>query len=162
MPITEVDKTTKDLELRRDKFCQLYASDVEFFGNGVQAYAEAYNIDLSKKGAYTGARASASRLLTNANVLKRINELLESAVLNDEFVDKQLAFLITQNAELGVKVKAIGEYNKLRARITQTLSNKGGEVETITSITYMPKQLPDEYWKQSGRTTPDQANNNSQ
>lgn len=162
MPITEVDKTPKDLELRRAKFCELYASDAEFFGNGVQAYIEAYGIDVNKKGAYASARTGAYRLLTNDDVLKRINELLESAVLNDEFVDKQLAFLITQNAELGVKVKAIGEYNKLRARITQTLSNKDGEVETITSITYMPKQLPDEYWKQNGRTTPDQANNNSQ
>lgn len=37
----------------------------------------------------------------------------------------------------------------------------GTPIETNTSITYMPKQLPDEYWKNGG-TTPDPANHDSQ
>jgi hypothetical protein len=79
------------------KFGKLYASEREFFGNGVQAYAEAYGIDLSTRGAYQSAKSAASRLLTNVNLLAYINELLE-VVLNEAHVDKQLAFLITQNA----------------------------------------------------------------
>lgn len=37
----------------------------------------------------------------------------------------------------------------------------GAPIETNSSITYMPKQLPDEYWKNGG-TTPDPANHDSQ
>lgn len=100
-------------------FCKLYASDKEFFGNGVESYAEAYNFDLTaRKGNYEIAKSAASRLLTNVNVLAHINELLEEGGLNDAFVDKQLHFVITQNAEFSSKVAAIREYNKLKQRIT--------------------------------------------
>lgn len=108
----------KELNLKQVKFCELYASDVEFFGNGTQAYIEAYDIDITKsKGVYAAARSSAHNLLTNPNILTKINELLESATLNDEFVDKQIAFLITQNADFGAKMSAIKEYNQLKKRI---------------------------------------------
>lgn len=110
-----------DLKPKQKLFCEYFASDREFFGNGTESYIEAYDIDTSKKGAYAGARASASRLLTNANILGYINELLESAVLNDEFVDKQIAFLIAQNADFGSKMSAIKEYNALKQRITKKL-----------------------------------------
>lgn len=107
------------LNPKQELFCQLYSSDQEFFANGTQAYMEAYDIDTSKKGAYEGARVNASKLLTNTNILKRINELLELRGLNDPFVDKQLEFLITQNADLKTKVSAIKEYNKLKSRILE-------------------------------------------
>lgn len=107
------------LNPKQELFCQLYSSDQEFFANGTQAYMEAYDIVTSKKGAYEGARVNASKLLTNTNILKRINELLELRGLNDPFVDKQLEFLITQNADLKTKVSAIKEYNKLKSRILE-------------------------------------------
>lgn len=100
------------------KFCKLYASDREFFGNGVRSYAKAYNIDLRNKSGYSTARTNASRLLTNANILTEINRLLD-LIINEQFVDKQLAFLITQHADLHVKLGAIKEYNNLKQRITQ-------------------------------------------
>ena len=78
----------------------MYITDKEFFGNGLQAYAEAYDVDLSKKNAWKSAAAGASRLLKNVKVLAFMNILLESGCLNDAHVDKQLAFFITQNAEL--------------------------------------------------------------
>lgn len=115
-------ESKKELNLRQQKFCELFASEREFFGNGTQSYIEAYNIDINKKGAYTGARASASELLTKANILGYINELLESAVLNNEFVDKQIAFLISQNADFSSKMAAIKEYNALKQRITKKLA----------------------------------------
>jgi len=118
---------------KRELFCELFASDKEFFGNGTESYIEAFNIDIRKKGAYAGARASASRLLTNANTLKRINELLEVGILNDAFVDKQIAFLITQNAELGTKLGAIKEYNALKQRITKELE-LGGDLTLKTAL----------------------------
>lgn len=119
--MSETNTTSNKLPPKQELFCTLYATDKEFFGNGTESYIEAYNIDLSRKGAYAGARASASRLLTNANILKRIDKLLEAGVLNDQFVDKQIAFLIAQNAELGTKLGAIKEYNALKKRITKKL-----------------------------------------
>ena len=100
------------------KFGKLYASEREFFGNGVQAYAKAYGIDLSTRGAYQSAKTCAWRLLTNVDLLAYINELLE-VVLNEAHVDKQLAFLLTQNVDFGAKRGAIKEFNALRQRITK-------------------------------------------
>ena len=106
------------LSEKQKMFCELFASDREFFGNGTQAYIEAYNIDATKKGAYMSAKANAHRLLTKDYILNYINELFEARGLNDTFVDKQLEKLITQDAEFSVKIKAIAEYNKLKGRIT--------------------------------------------
>jgi phage terminase small subunit len=106
------------LTARQKLFCEYFASDREFFGNGVQSYIEAYNIDASKKGAYNSARVSAHDLLTKPNILKYIDELFDARGLNDTFVDKQLEKMITQDADFSTKIKAIAEYNKLKGRIT--------------------------------------------
>lgn len=129
----EKKSADKQLTPKQELFCQLFASDQEFFGNGTQAYIEAYNIDLTKKGAYAGARTSAYRLLTNVDILKKINEILETGILNNEFVDKQIAFLITQNAELGTKLGAIKEYNALKQRVTNKLdvTSDGKPIEPV-------------------------------
>jgi phage terminase small subunit len=113
--------TEEKLNPKQKLFCEYFASDREFFGNGTQAYIEAYDIDTSKKGAYSGARASASALLTKPNILACIDSLLENAVLNDQFVDKQIAFLIAQSADYSAKISAIKEYNALKQRITKKL-----------------------------------------
>jgi hypothetical protein len=135
MPDTKVNP-------KQELFCQLYATDKEFFGNGVQAYAEAYAIDLSVRGAYKTAQVNASRLLSNAIVLNRINELLELRGLNDAFVDKQLEFLVTQNAELGTKLSAIKEYNALKSRVTKKLQ-LGNDPEN--PINTLPTSVADEF-----------------
>lgn len=111
------EKKKEKLNPKRELFCQLYTSqDVEMFGNGVQAYIEAYNIDVTKKGAYNTAKANAHRLLTNAYVVERINELLEMGGFNDENVKKQHLFLLNQHANLPVKQKAVDSYYKLKGK----------------------------------------------
>jgi len=109
----------KKLNAKQERFCRLYASDEEFFGNGLQAYVEAYNIDLSKRGAINTAKSNAYRLLTKAYILDRINEIFEARGLNDVFVDKQLEKLVTQDADFKTKLGAIKEYNELKKRITK-------------------------------------------
>jgi len=82
---------------------------------------------------YKTAAASASRLLKNVRVCERINEILEQGGLNDQAVDKQLSFLVTQHADFGAKLGAIREYNKLKKRIVEhkELTGKdGGPIET--------------------------------
>lgn len=126
-----VKPTTKSghkLTPQQELFCQLYAGDREFFGNGVQSYIEAYNVDTSKPGWYRTARSCASELLTKPNILERIDEIFEAHGLNDQFVDKQLEKLIVQDADYSAKIKAIAEYNKLKARITEKRDiTSGGE-----------------------------------
>lgn len=111
----------EELNPKQLAFCELYASDQEFFGNGAQSYAAAYGIDLSVRGAYATAVVNASRLLTNAKVLNKINDIFESRGLNDSFVDKQLEKLITQDADFKSKLGAIKEYNSLKQRVTKKL-----------------------------------------
>lgn len=113
-------------------FCELWASDREFFGNGTQSYIEAFEVKLVKKPdpdsddnemTYDQVRYHAHRLLTDTNILKRINEIFETRGLNDAFVDKQLEVVITQNAEFSPKIKAIAEYNKLKKRTAEQVQH---------------------------------------
>lgn len=110
-------KKRKILNAEQEKFCQLFASDKEFFGNGVRSYIEAYKLSSSKKD-YNTAKSNAYRLLTLIKITNRINELFDAGGLNDTFVDKQLEKLLTQDADFRVKATAIKEYNILKARIT--------------------------------------------
>ena len=112
-------KAKKKLTKKQELFCRFYATDRGLFGNGTQAYAKAYNIDLSQKGKKSIAKASASRLLTYDYILDYINKMLDLEGLNDESVDKELHFLIKQCSNLNVKLGAIKEYNSLRKRIIE-------------------------------------------
>ena len=102
-------------------FCQYYAKDHRFYGNGVRSYMEAYEIDASNESAYKSARQSSSRLLTSDNIMNRIHEVREQAKLTDEFVDNKLAFWIYQEANPQASIAAIKEYNSLQQRITKKL-----------------------------------------
>lgn len=123
-----------DLNLRQERFCQLYATDRQFFGNGVETYIEVYELNKAKPNWYKTACQSASRLLSNVKVCERINELLEEGGLNDQFVDKQLLFLITQHADFNSKSKAISEYNKIKKRVSDKLELNGPV--SITMVNY--------------------------
>jgi hypothetical protein len=98
-------------------FCKNYTSmEKEFFGNWVASYINAYKLNKSIKMHYDSARVNAAKLLTNANICKRINELLEEWGFNDQNVDKQTLFLINQQFDYRAKAKWIEIYNKLKKR----------------------------------------------
>lgn len=125
----QITEKPAKLTYDQERFCRVYVSATEFYGNGVQSYIEAYGVQVArgtrtklepgkrKQMTYDSVRSEASRLLTNLNVLDRINELLEDGGFNDEFVDKQLKFLILQSADPRVKLGAVQEFNKLKQRI---------------------------------------------
>lgn len=136
--------TTK-LNPRQELFCQYYVSE-EFFGNGTQSYIKAYKVDITVRGAYAMARAGASENLTKPNICARINELLDNAGLNDEFVDKQLLFLIQQHADLAAKKGAIQEYNKLRQRIVDKLDINHKGISIVIGNDPDPEYVK---WKQA-------------
>lgn len=125
-------KKEDKLNEKQEAFCQLYISDKEFFWNWVQAYIEVYKPDSSKWTRYKSACASASRLLSNVKVVKRISELLEKEWLNDWFIEKQLLFLITQFNDFWIKLNAIKHYDNLNARIEKA-KQKALDDEDITT-----------------------------
>jgi phage terminase small subunit len=141
---TSVKNKEEKLNPKQELFCQYYASDREFFGSGVDSYLEAYNPDRSSRNWYKNAQSASSRLLSNVIICERINELLESGGLNDSFVDKQLQMLITQHDDKSAKMKAIAEYNKLKARIT-IKTDVTTDGEKINTIIYKPEKLSDDY-----------------
>lgn len=119
-------KSGHKLTPQQELFCQLYASDKEFFGNGVQSYIEAYKVNTSKPGWYAVARSGAYENLTKPHILERIEEIFEAHGLNDTFVDKQLEKLICQDADFKTKLGAIQEYNKMKGRIIDKKEISGG------------------------------------
>lgn len=134
------EKRKQKLTPKQEKFCVLYTTKEDFFGNGVQSYIEAYQVNKKRKGAYAAARTNASRLLTNADILRRIDELNEESGLNNAYVDKQLYFLITQHADLGVKLRAVQEYNKLRARYKLALDLNTNKTLNVNITNYQEYQ----------------------
>ncbi|KKK63086.1 hypothetical protein LCGC14_2997850 [marine sediment metagenome] len=127
-------KDKDELTLQQTMFCQLFATHKEFFGNGVQSYIEAYNIPPSR---YRSAKTLAGRLLTKVAILAYINEILVKTGFSDEFADKQLSMLMTQNADFKSKLGAIKEYNALKSRITKLIDHTtDGEKITPQVVMY--------------------------
>lgn len=120
-------KEEKEIKLnpKQELFCKTYATEKEFFGNGVQAYAEAYDIDQSKPNWYKSTQVSACRLLSNPKIITRIQQLLDMGGFNHANVDKQLSFLIGQHADFKSKLGAIKEYNALKKRVDKKVELEG-------------------------------------
>lgn len=135
----EETKVIGKLNLKQEQFCRLYATDQEFFGNGVQSYIEVYEPDQSKPNWYKTACARASQLLSNVKVFDRINELLEETGFNDAAVDKQTSFLIHQHADFTNKLGAIREYNKIKDRYPRQKIDVTGSVDVIEVARYAAK-----------------------
>lgn len=128
------------LGVKQELFCKLYVQG-ETMGNGVHAYSVAYNVDITNQRGYNVAKSNAHRLLTNADILKRISNLLEEEGLNNAHVDKQLYLLITQNADFSAKIAAIREYNRIKNR-----TNHRVEAPTIDAFRlYIPAKRKSSY-----------------
>ena len=120
----------KGLTLKQQRFCELYTTTTEFFGDGTASYQEAYK-KRGKLVAYDTARVNASQLLTKPNILLYLNSLLKKQGLNDQNVDKQLLFLINQHGDLKMKLGGVKEYNVLKQRIQDKIKI---ELPDITKI----------------------------
>ena len=108
-------KQEKELTLKEELFCRFYASDREFFGNGVQSYMEAYDLEPKQ---YGSARSQAAVLLAKPSILAKVSELMD-IYINDQVVDKELGFVIKQYNDLSAKVAAIREYNRVKRRVVE-------------------------------------------
>lgn len=114
-------------------FCELFASDQEFFGNGVQSFIKAYKPNMGPFGlSYKQVKAKAVYLLAKPIFLAYINHVMEIGNLNDQYVDNQLHFLIVQMADFGVKLGAIKHYDVKKGRIIKKFKLDKGESKSVT------------------------------
>jgi hypothetical protein len=134
-----INPKAKQLTREQELFCQYYVTQ-EFFANGLKSYAEAYGMDTSDPTSYRSAKESASRLLRNVDICQRINELLDMQGLSDQFVDKQMAFLITQNDDFSTKLQAMKMYNDMHNRIKSRLEVTGKDGGAI-QVNYQLEKL---------------------
>lgn len=118
------------LTIKQEKFCNLFTKNNECFGSGVMSYSEAYGININEPGKYLTAKSNATRLLTNAYILDRIDSLL-TEYISDQAVDVELAKVIFQDYDLNAKISAIREYNRLRNRIKNKLEINPPEITVI-------------------------------
>ncbi len=114
-------KKGKPLTPQQERFCQLFVMDEELLGNGTRSYAEAYGVE-QEGNWYKTASAAASRLLRSVKISERISVIL-NLVMNDQTVDNELGYVITQKSDLNAKVSGIREYNKLKKRISDVQIN---------------------------------------
>lgn len=118
------------LNPKQKLFCEVYSNSGNFFGNATRAYIVAYGLDIpadveysalnaEQRKIYDSASAMSVALLRNIRVIKKCNEILDKLIEN-EIVDRELAYTIMQRDELSPKVSAIKEYNQLKGRIKQS------------------------------------------
>jgi hypothetical protein len=125
------------LTLKEEKFCQLYMTDPKILGNGKQCYKVAYH----KKSADHTCSKEATQLIRKPAVKARMREILELSGFNDEHIDNHLKSVIDQNVELGSKVAAIKEYNRLAKRIDDSASVKGTFINVSLNFDKEDKNL---------------------
>jgi len=141
---TKKENITKKLNINQEKFCRLYAQNNYLFGNAVLCYAASYGYDLDSLSteaiykdevdeltkvsrrikiedspydkAYHVCQSSSYNLLSNTVINDRINELLRE-VMTEERVDAEISHVMMQKEDLGAKMRAISEFNKLKGRI---------------------------------------------
>lgn len=105
----------KKLNLKQDLFCKIFAKDPAIMGNGTQAYMKAYGVN------FENAKAPANKFLLKPEITARIQHYLSEEGFNNESVDKKHNFLIQQNKDLNVSLKAIQEFNKLKKRVSNQI-----------------------------------------
>jgi hypothetical protein len=141
---TPLDNTLDkyNINAAQELFCQYYTSPTEFYGSGVHSYIAAYGLDPHNPSNYNTAKSAASALLTRPNILERIDSLLSERGFNDANADKQLLFLMQQNADFNSKLGALREYNKLKQRIAHKIDhNVNVPIEGIRVIRVDPDKV---------------------
>ena len=103
----------KDLNTKEKLFCKYYTKVWdETFCNATKSYMKVF-----KNVSYDSARVKWSQLLANVNILDYINKILDWLEVSEPIADRELAKLILQDEEKGVKLQALKHFNDLKVRI---------------------------------------------
>lgn len=106
---------------------------------------------------YHTCGVSAHHTLKNPKIDKRIIVLLNE-LMEDSQVDAEIAKVIKQNRDLGAKMRAIGEYNKLKQRIVDKVDHttKGEKIAGFSFVRIedtAPEKLPEPQFAQDAEET---------
>lgn len=128
------------LNIKHKRFCELYVKNKDLFGNATRCYALAYNFNLESLSrdsifslpdengktelledspftkAYNICSVEGVRLLSYPKINDYINKLLNE-LMTEENADAELSWVMQQRTDLGPKVQALREFNKLKGRI---------------------------------------------
>lgn len=120
---------TADLNENQKIFVWFYVNDKDCFGSATKAYKKAY------KCATDVANTSGPRLLRNVQIQAYKNKMLDD-YLSNEHIDRELAYVATQNKDTQSKVAAIRELNKVKGRATEKvdITSQG---QSIVGINYV-------------------------
>ena len=103
----------KDLNTKEKLFCKYYTKVWdETFCNWTKSYLKVFT-----KASYDTARVEASKMLAKPNILDYINKILDWLEVSEPIADRELAKLILQDEEKGVKLQALKHFNDLKVRI---------------------------------------------
>jgi hypothetical protein len=98
-------------------FVEIYMSEEYKGSSGRDAAAIAYGKNLHIPRDKAAADSMANKNLKHTGILMLINVLHNQQGFNDEWIDRQLKFIIDQNQDLKAKLMGIEQYNKLHQRI---------------------------------------------
>jgi len=115
------------LPIQEERFCQLYISDSEHFGDGIKSYCKAFNYLITSREQYVYVRDRVRRLLNKKQILTRMDKMMSITGFNDVVADKELLFTLQQKVDFKAKIAAIREYNMLKKRISK-------DPETATNV----------------------------
>lgn len=133
-------KIEDELTPQRMRFCQLYTQNSDLFGNATLSYADAFGYDLEslsqeaiysepdefghkekiEDSPYTKAYNVCSVMGTRLLRMVKIDEytkVLLNEMMTNENADAELAWVMKQRRDLGPKIQALREFNKLKNRI---------------------------------------------
>jgi len=111
--------------LKHENFCQAYASNPDTYWNATASYALVYGMDASSykdSPSYDTCRANWARLLANASIRDRVDEIRVNSLVDFRVDSKMASILYGWKDE--VSLSAIKEYNRLRQRITDKTEMK--------------------------------------
>ena len=138
---------------KEKKFCHYFAvpeingKKNPYFGKPEIAFQEATGLDDLK-----ACKKEANELLKEEYILRYLKKIIKVQELNDLNVDKELAFLVGQYADLPTKLGAIREYNKLKGRVAEK-----AEMEHTFKINIVDYNKPKEQSFIEGEKTNDDS-----
>lgn len=155
----KVSKKKPELEDKltpqRMRFCQLYTQNSDLFGNATMCYAEAFGYDLESLSteavysepdengirekledspytkAYNVCSVMGARLLRMVKIDEYTKVLLNEMMTNEN-ADAELAWVMKQRKDLGPKIQALREFNKLKNRIITQVEVTSNIVDPAT------------------------------
>jgi len=142
---TKKKNVEDNLNPQRMMFCKLYTQNTDLFGNATLCYAEAFGYDLESLSqeavysepdefghrekiedspytkAYNVCSVNSARLLRNAKI-DEYTKILLNEMMTNENADAELAWVMKQRRDLGPKIQALREFNKLKNRVTDNIN----------------------------------------